>query len=219
MKNKILIVLVVLITILVGYNVTVYVIDKNSEKALEEKKEIYLEAGSNFVDEAIRMVNDSKNELGLAVLEDAIYYIPVSNIQSKSCIKLKDGGASPFGEWDYAYVIVRVVGYWRHYYFAALDKDNYGFLPASPPENGSEYMEDMKKSMYQGITDEYHGLSIEKYPYPFWAISQIDKGLVPIIPKTGDIITEEMLPIESRDDIRAIVLSVKDGKCVMPSTN
>jgi hypothetical protein len=166
--------------------------ENNKQKEVEDsviikaKKKEYLQSANSFIDATILKVNDADEDISFFD-NSLVYYIPVSNNRSKSCVDVEKGGSSPFGEWDYAYVIVTlnesVTSY--SYSFMGLDKAGYGM-------NVSQVGDDN------------------------WTVDNIKKGIVPLVPKSGDIVNKDILPYEKRTNLKAVVFTVVNGKCIMP---
>jgi len=160
----------------------------NDSLIIETKKKDYLNSGSAFINAVSISVSMGFDENLMFINNPMMaYYIPVSNLSNKSCVMLDKGGMSPFGEWEYAYVVVTLNGSGSYSYsFVALDKAGYGLLPVK--EGTSE-----------------------------WSAASVKKGIVPVIPKTGDTITSIILPTETRTGIKAVIVTVKDGTCTVPN--
>ena len=168
--------------------------DNKEQKEVEDsitigtKKKAYLSAGSVFINEvAIKVFNQDLDD-GLKLnSSDFAYYVPVSNDSSKSCVQLDKGGKSPFGEWEYAYVIVTLDDSGKRYYysFMALDKAGYGFLPT---------MEE---------TDD-------------WNINNVGKEIIPIIPNNYEVVDGDVFSLGTSKKRRALILSGTDKKCIIP---
>ena len=168
-------------------------VENNNEKTVDDsltlsvRKKEYLNTGSTFIRTVSAEVTLSFNENLELNNSNVVYYIPVHNESSKSCVQLERGGRSPFGEWEFAYVIVTVNDKGLYSYgFTALDKAGYGFLPAK-----------------EDTAD--------------WDAKKIDRGIVPIIPKMGGVVTKEVLSFENRTGIKAIVATVNNGVCIVPN--
>ncbi len=84
----------------------------------------------NSIDSFISAVTTAVNEQEFGALsnQENIYFIPVSNDSSKSCIELEKGGTDPFGVWQEAYVAVHYDAekFSYDYYFTFYDDAGYG---------------------------------------------------------------------------------------------
>ena len=97
-----------------------------TEYISNSRKETYLLTAKGFMDEVA--IKTNQMQTFKFTNPDIAYYVPVSNIESNSCISLERGGQSPFGEWVKAYVVVIYdnVNQNYNYYFTALDTAGYG---------------------------------------------------------------------------------------------
>ncbi len=84
----------------------------------------------NSIDSFISAVTTAVNEQEFGALSNQanIYFIPVSNDSSKSCVELEKGGTDPFGVWQKAYVAVHYDAdkFSYDYYFTFYDDAGYG---------------------------------------------------------------------------------------------
>jgi len=169
--------------------------DNNNQKEVEDsvlikaKKKEYLQLADAFITATMLKVNNPDGDV-IFFDNSLAYYVPISNDNSKSCVKLEKSSASPFGVWDYAYVVV------------TLD------------ESGSSY-----SYSFTGLDKAGYGMNVSQVGDGNWTVDNIKKGIVPVIPKTGDLITKETLPYETRNNLKAVILTVENGKCIMPSIN
>ena len=92
----------------------------------QSRKKTLVNSVDSFITAASTAVND--NEFGALSNQDVIYYIPVSNISTNSCISLEKGGTNPFGNWQEAYVAVNYDAskYSYDYFFTFYDDAGYG---------------------------------------------------------------------------------------------
>ena len=92
----------------------------------QSRKKTLASTMDSYVTAVTTAVND--NEFGALSKEDTIYYIPVSNDESNSCVSLEKGGTDPFGNWIEAYVAVNYDSekYSYDYYFTFYDDAGYG---------------------------------------------------------------------------------------------
>ena len=92
----------------------------------QSRKKTLVNSIDSFVTSATTAVNN--NEFGALSNQDNMYYIPVSNDATKSCISLEKGGTDPFGTWKNAYVVVNYDAskYSYDYYFTFFDDAGYG---------------------------------------------------------------------------------------------
>ena len=92
----------------------------------QSRKKTLVNSIDSFITATTTAVNN--NEFGALSNEDKIYYIPVSNDATKSCISLEKGGTDPFGNWVDAYVVVNydATKYSYDYYFTFNDDAGYG---------------------------------------------------------------------------------------------
>ncbi len=84
----------------------------------------------NSIDSFISAVTTAVNEQEFGALsnQEKIYFIPVSNDSTKSCVELEKGGTDPFGVWQEAYVAVHYDAdkFSYDYYFTFFDDAGYG---------------------------------------------------------------------------------------------
>lgn len=92
----------------------------------ESRKETYIKTAQTYVKEATIFVNQGL--LNMFDL-DATYYIP------SSCISVESGGASPFGEFDPAYIVVTFTGDSYNYYWISRDTSEQGIANITPSYN------------------------------------------------------------------------------------
>ena len=94
----------------------------------QSRKKTMIDSIQSFISAATTAVNDM--EFGPMSDQTKVYYIPVSNVESESCIHLEKGGTNPFGEWDKTYVIVHynATSFSYDYYFTFFDKAGYGMV-------------------------------------------------------------------------------------------
>ena len=92
----------------------------------QSRKKTLISSIDSYVTAVTTAVND--NEFGAMSKEDTIYYVPVSNNESNSCVSLEKGGSDPFGNWKEAYVVVSYDSdkYSYDYYFTFYDDAGYG---------------------------------------------------------------------------------------------
>ena len=92
----------------------------------QSRKKTLVNSIDSFITSASTAVNN--NEFGAMSNADNMYYIPVSNDETKSCISLEKGGTDPFGTWAKAYVVVNYDSekYSYDYYFTFFDDAGYG---------------------------------------------------------------------------------------------
>ena len=79
----------------------------------------------SFISSATNKVNN--NDFGALSDNSTLFYIPVSNDETKSCVELEKGGSDPFGDWTEAYVVVHYVPdkFSYDYYFTFYDSAGY----------------------------------------------------------------------------------------------
>lgn len=160
---------------------------ENDSVIIETKKKEFLNAGVAFMNAVSIKVNLGFDEGFLLTSPTAAYYLPVSNISANSCVELEKGGSSPFGDWEIAYVIV------------TLD------------DNGTRY-----SYSFTALDKSGYGMLPAREGTPLWVVSSISKNTIPVIPKTGDTITSEILPSETRDGIKAVIATIENGVCIIP---
>ena len=92
----------------------------------QSRKKTLISSIDSYITAVTTAVND--NEFGPMSKEDTIYYVPVSDIESSSCVSLEKGGSDPFGNWKEAYVVVNYDAkkYSYDYYFTFYDDAGYG---------------------------------------------------------------------------------------------
>ena len=92
----------------------------------QSRKKTLISSVDSYVTAVTTAVND--NEFGALSKQDTMYYIPVSNNESESCVALEKGGSDPFGNWKEAYVVVNYDAekYSYDYYFTFYDDAGYG---------------------------------------------------------------------------------------------
>ena len=92
----------------------------------QSRKKTLVNSIDSFITATTTAVNN--NEFGALSNQDVIYYIPVSNISTNSCISLEKGGTNPFGNWMEAYVAVNYNAskYSYDYFFTFYDDAGYG---------------------------------------------------------------------------------------------
>ena len=92
----------------------------------QSRKKTLISSVDSYVTVVTTAVND--NEFGAMSKEDTMYYVPVSNDESSSCVSLEKGGTNPFGNWKEAYVVVNydADNYSYDYYFTFYDDAGYG---------------------------------------------------------------------------------------------
>lgn len=109
-----------------------------------KKKELYSVMEQYILKASSGVNNDLYGDLSNP---NVLYYIPVSNIESKTCVEIKDG-VNPLGEWGEAYVVVNYLPYQYtyDYYFTFYDMSGYS-LPLTNYKVLSETGEDI---LYNG---------------------------------------------------------------------
>ena len=92
----------------------------------QSRKKTLISSVDSYVTAVTTAVNDQT--FGALSDESTMYYIPVSNIGSDSCVSLEKGGSDPFGNWKEAYVVVNYDAdkYSYDYYFTFYDDAGYG---------------------------------------------------------------------------------------------
>ena len=92
----------------------------------QSRKKTLISSVDSYVTAVTTAVND--NEFGAMSDQSIMYYIPVSNNESESCVALEKGGSDPFGNWKEAYVVVNYDAekYSYDYYFTFYDDAGYG---------------------------------------------------------------------------------------------
>lgn len=107
------IVILVLLIVIVIPSVTKYI--------TRSRKKTLISSMDSYVTSVTTVFND--NEFGVLSKEDTMYYIPVSDDESKSCVSLETGGTDPFGNWKGACVVVNYdsSSYSYDYYFTFYD--------------------------------------------------------------------------------------------------
>ena len=92
----------------------------------QSRKKTLVSSIDSFITSVSTAVNN--NEYGALSDSTIMYYIPVSNVEEKSCVSLEKGGSDPFGNWNKAYVVVNydASNYSYNYYFTFNDDAGYG---------------------------------------------------------------------------------------------
>lgn len=100
-----------------------------------KKKELYEVIEKYILTASAGVNNDLYGDLSDS---NVLYYIPVSNIESNTCVQIKNG-ENPFGEWGEAYVVVNYspYQYTYDYYFTFYDNAGYS-LPLTNYKKLSE---------------------------------------------------------------------------------
>ena len=113
----------------------------------QSRKKTLISSIDSYVTAVTTAVND--NEFGALSNESVCYYVPVSNVEDKSCVALEKGGTDPFGNWLKAYVIVHYNAdlYSYDYFFTFVDDGGYGMV-ASAKVGGRRLI---------GVINGFHG--------------------------------------------------------------
>ena len=92
----------------------------------QSRKKTLVSTMDSYATAVTTAVND--NEFGAMSDQSIMYYIPVSNEETNSCVSLEKGGTNPFGNWKEAYVVVNydAENYSYDYYFIFYDDAGYG---------------------------------------------------------------------------------------------
>ena len=92
----------------------------------QSRKKTLVSSIDSFITSVSTAVNN--NEYGALSDSTIMYYIPVSNDETASCVSLEKGGSDPFGNWKDAYVVVNydAANYSYNYYFTFNDDAGYG---------------------------------------------------------------------------------------------
>ena len=96
--------------------VAVIAIPSVSEQILESRKATYVSTVSGYVKALKYKINNFEYSFSKT---DTTYYVHINNLP------LEEGGASPFGEWEQAYVVAIYNGTEHIYYWTSMDSSGY----------------------------------------------------------------------------------------------
>ncbi len=130
------VIIIIGILLMIGIPAVTKYIDNSRKNAFAVTAKQYINGTRNKVNSYELVLNDRQTT----------YYVPIK------CIELENGGDSPFGDWDKAYVAVVYSNNLHKYYFVGKDKSNMGMYITSEANISSDVIIQIKAPIDTSVT-------------------------------------------------------------------